>query len=841
MQAGEAQIQRVLERSTQFLVPHYQRPYSWQEAQWKVLWRDLVELSEEEDPKAHFLGSIVTSPARSVPEGVEKRLLIDGQQRLTTVIILLTLIRNRARTAGNHKLAERLQDLITNRHDEGTDRYKLLPTQGEDPSESDRESLIRLIEETGGPSRGGIVDAARYFDVKLRRQDAPDLDTLAKVIINKLSLVSIILDEKDNPHRIFESLNGKGRPLSQADLIRNYFFMRLPEKEHERVYLDLWRPMQKRLTEEALTDFVRHYLTRLGSVIRETDVYTALKERIDQDSTKGPIGHLQELSRFSTYYRILLHPEEESSARIRERLLRLNRLEVTVAYPFVLGVYDDFSAEKVQEDDVCRILDFIENFLVRRFVCGVPTYGLNKVFAPLYNQARTSVAFVPNVARLLSTSARGYARDDEFRERLASARLYGGGDRREKTKLILERLEAALGHKEVVDASVLTLEHVMPQSPTDDWKAHLGPSWEEHHEQLLHTLGNLTLTSYNSELSNRSFDEKKALFAASHIELNRYFASVERWTAESIERRAEALIDQALAIWPYFGPHQAGSEEKADGSSRVTGTLPSVVRVRGEEIPVRNWTDVGLATVEAIVRVGDEDFQNVMRELPKFVNTDATAFRGSSRLKKLSNGAYLESNLSAAAIHRLCVQAVQLAGFAPDEWSVVYSAPNESEGASRDEAPNARSEVKKLQLEFWTEMRATLQNTGKFTSLQTPRAQYWFDVALGRSGVYLSLTANTEAGRIGVRLTLMPERAERALEQLQAQRAAIETEIGTPLEWNPYPDKRVKTIKLTNGINVLDRSQWPEAREWLKKTTIAFYDCFGPRVAQLDLKAARPV
>lgn len=260
MEAAEAKVQKVLQGDKQFLVPHFQRPYSWTEREWRVLWEDLLELVGEDDPKPHFLGSIVSAPARAVPEGVEKRLLIDGQQRLTTIVLLLALIRERALATGNARLAERIIDLVTNRHEEGTDRYKLLPTQGETVADSDRDALMALIEGRAHASSSGIHGARTFFSHKLARTDAPNLDALLKVVTGKLTLVSIILDEKDNPHRIFESLNGKGRPLSQADLIRNYFFMRLPQTEHEAVYRTLWHPMQRRLGEEKLTEFVRHYL-----------------------------------------------------------------------------------------------------------------------------------------------------------------------------------------------------------------------------------------------------------------------------------------------------------------------------------------------------------------------------------------------------------------------------------------------------------------------------------------------------------------------------------------------------------------------------------------------------
>ncbi len=827
MEAAEAKVQKVLEGSKQFLVPHYQRPYSWREEHWRTLWNDIHELVQEPDSKPHFMGSIVTSPARSVPEGVEKRLLIDGQQRLTTILVLLTLIRDRARERGLPKLADRIQDLVTNRHEDGHDHYKLLPTQGEVPAESDRDIFVRLVESAAQPSPVGIGAAYQFFDAKLRRSDAPDLEALARTITARLTLVSIILDENDNPHRIFESLNGKGRPLSQADLIRNYFFMRLHEREHERVYVNLWRPMQQRLGEEALTDFVRHYLMRMGQPIRETDVYAALKEHIDQDRPVDPIRHLKELARFSEYYAFLRTPETAPSPRIRERLERLNRLQVTVAYPFLLSVFADHAAGKLNEPAVVAVLDTLENYVVRRFVCGVPTYGLNKIFPPLYQSAVGADGdFVRAVQKVLAANSQHYPRDDTFRKQLTESRLYGGGERREKTRLLLERLELAFGHKETALQAPLTIEHVMPRNLTDEWRKHLGANAEDDHEVWLHTLGNLTLTSYNAELGDAMFGEKKKILGESHIELNRYFQGCDRWTASDIERRAQVLADSALSVWPYFGA-TASKGDSAVGSSDVTGTVPRAVRFRGVETAVQSWVDVAVATAEGIATIGDEEFDRVASEFPRFMNRDATAFRRSSRFRKLSNGAYVETNLSASSTYRLCVQATQLAGLGPGEWHVELSKSDDDE---EEESPQTPSHVRQLQHTFWTQTRDALEKTGQFTSLRPARPQYWFDIALGRTDVWMSLTANTEDRMVSVKINFRGEAAHATLERILSQRAIIESEVGTALQWNPHPEKRTRTVRLTIPCDLEDSSRWPVVIAWLARTAAAFRAAFGARI-----------
>lgn len=836
MQVGEAEIQRVLEGSRQFLVPHYQRPYSWREEQWKTLWRDLLELVEEADPKPHFLGSIVTAPAKSVPEGVAKRLLIDGQQRLTSVLVLLTLIRDRAREGGAARLADKVQDLITNRHEDGSDHFKLLPTQGEEPTDSDRDTFIKLVRGDGDAGKQGIAAAYTFFSTRLRRSDAPDLDALFRVIVTKLTLVSIILDDKDNPHRIFESLNGKGRPLSQADLIRNYFFMRIDAREHDHVYRELWRPMQRRLGEDALPDFVRHYLMRSGETIRETDVYIALKERVDDDAARSPLDHLEDLVRFANYYEVLLHPHRANGA-VRERLERLNRLEVTVAYPFLLSVIADHAAGVRSETEVCATLDALENFLIRRFVCGVPTHGLNRVFPPLYSQATQGSSFIENLHRILSANPRNYPRDTDFRERLASARLYGGGDRREKTKLMLERFETAAGHKERVETETLTIEHVMPQTLNDLWRAQLGPNWEDDHEQLLHTLGNLTLTSYNSELGNAPYGEKRARFGESHLELNKYFGSVEDWNATEIERRAEVLIDQALSIWPYFGSSQRDEAENIADEPVVTGSAPRVVRMRGEEVGVQSWVDVAVVTAEGILRVGDEEFRRVVSELPKFLNFDATAFRRSSRLRRLSNGAYLETNLSAAAIHRLCVQSVQIAGIGPDEWAVVYDRTL-AVSSDGDDAFGKRSAYQT----FFQKLIDELRERHQFTNARIGQPQNWYSFTSEAQGFKYSFNFAT-GGRLRseVYIDVGDRDTNKAVfEKLIADRAAIDAEFGEPLAWERLDQRQACRVACYHNGAVTDAPEkLDEHLRWAVEHLLRFKKVFGPRIRTVSSQLPR--
>jgi uncharacterized protein with ParB-like and HNH nuclease domain len=373
MHASETKIQTIIDSQRQYVIPLFQRPYSWESAQWGTLWQDLVELCEEEAPRNHFIGSMVTMPSKSVPEGVTKFILIDGQQRLTTLLVLLALVRDKARKQPGN-LAERIDDLLLkNRHQEGNDIYKVLPTQ------VDRAAFFAIMDGAELVKEAPITNSYEYFERKLRLRTDLSLEKLYAVIRNHLVLVSIVLGQDDNPYLIFESLNAKGRPLTQADLIRNFFFMRIQVNLQEKVYAEHWKPMQDRLGEN-LTEYIRHFLMRDGKIVRQSDIYYTLKESVEGKSHEQIIAYLQEVARFSRYYAKLLNPKEEGSARVAERMDRLNRYEATTAYPFLLSVYHDYEEKRLKGIDFAGILDMLESFVIRRFICGVATSGLTRIF-----------------------------------------------------------------------------------------------------------------------------------------------------------------------------------------------------------------------------------------------------------------------------------------------------------------------------------------------------------------------------------------------------------------------------------------------------------------------------
>jgi uncharacterized protein with ParB-like and HNH nuclease domain len=654
MQAKETKLQDIIEGTKQYVIPLFQRTYSWTPKEWEVLWKDLVELCEMENPRTHFIGSIVNMPTVSVPEGVAKYLLIDGQQRLTTIFILLALLRNKARENQNPRFADEVNNtLLVNQYKDGNDYYKLMPTQ------VDRKTFENLINGTPNETENQITRAYVYFEKKLKQVEL-EPEKLKKIITSYFSVVSIVLDSDDNPYLVFESLNAKGRPLTQADLIRNYFFMRIHVDKQEKVYNDFWLPMQTALAEN-LTEFIRHFLMRNGNIIKQGDVYYALKENV---STSNATDYLSDLKKFSTYYQRLIYPELEPEFQLQKYFRRLNRIEVTTAYPLLLNFYSNYADEIITKDDFVTILKTLENYLIRRFVCNVPSNTLNKIFPIVYPQIMSK--HPDNIVEGFKTvlQARGYPKDNEFYLRFRETKFYGGGDRQIKTKLILETIEESFAHKERVPFDNLTIEHIMPQTLSEWWQNELGTEWEETHDLFLHTIGNLTLTAYNTELSNDGFPTKKVTFEESHLELNKYFTEIAHWTRNEIEQRAENLAKKAIELWGYFGQENTSPTDLQE----VTGTAPLSLSILGQHIPVDSWRDVMEQTLNTVADLEPEKFEILAHNFPRYLGKDKNKFRA---IRQLQNGYYIEMNLSAQSIQKLCYQAMETIELTSEDWNVI--------------------------------------------------------------------------------------------------------------------------------------------------------------------------
>jgi len=551
VEANPVRIVQYFDGEKQSIIPLFQRPYTWEKRNWQTLWEDILTHYELGMNSSHFMGAVVSIPAKTVPVGVTKHLIIDGQQRLTTIALLLCALRD---TVADKRVSDQIQDYLVNRHyKDSPDYLKLLPTHGY------REAYWQLMDSNVGKSPShAMTEGYEYFKHVLGGDDndGEPIDHLRVLNTTRqcLQVVMINLGESDDPYLIFESLNYKGEALTQADLVRNYVLMRFRHSlesggEQERVYNNLWHPLEKILGEN-LGEFLRHYASMNGANIKKPKIYAAIKAKFAELKTIQDVqSEIAEMKRHGNYYAIFLNPEKEPDSEVRRRLQALSKMEVSISFPLLLKLFRAYDREQYNGVVLTECIGIIESLILRRTVCDEKRSALNKLFIRLASK----FPFEANVDEWLRSElvktvrSERWPEDEEFEKAMKTGQLYGT----KGIKLLFEGLESYYAGKEMVDLSHtnITIEHIMPQQLTDEWRHMLGPSHNEIHKRFLHTAGNLTLTACNPEMSNLPFSKKKEMYAKSGIAMNRKIACEDTWGEEQILQRAERLADDAKKVW----------------------------------------------------------------------------------------------------------------------------------------------------------------------------------------------------------------------------------------------------------------------------------------------------
>lgn len=553
MKATEAKLLEFLKKSPQFVIPIYQRTYSWTERECRQLWDDILRTGHTDSVSAHFVGSIVYVEKGLYQVSSQSPLLvIDGQQRLTTVTLLIEAL---ARAVGDSEpldgfSAKKLRSYyLQNPLEDGDRRYKLILSQ------TDKAPLISLIDQQPAPQVQSLrVEANFALFQEWIKSANNNLEAICKGLA-KLVIVDISLNrDQDNPQLIFESMNSTGRELSQADLIRNFILMRLEPKLQTRLYEQYWRPMEVDFGQEAYATFfdtfMRHYLTvKTGEIPNVNQVYEAFKA-YSRSPKAGDVEKLvADVRAYASYYCAMALGAEKDSA-LKTVFQDLRELKVEVAYPLLLELYHDYVTKTLSKDELLLATRMVESYVFRRAVCGIPTNSMNRTFASFSRELKKDRYLESIQAQfLLLPSYRRFPNDEEFRRDIQTKDLYNSRNR----SYWLRRWENH-GRKERVSVDEYTIEHILPQNAnlSPAWKTALGPEWERIQQTYLHTLGNLTLTGYNSEYSDRPFIEKRDMsggFAQSPLRLNQGLGSVDSWNEAAIKVRAEALASQAVAVW----------------------------------------------------------------------------------------------------------------------------------------------------------------------------------------------------------------------------------------------------------------------------------------------------
>lgn len=565
MQAGETTLNKLLNTSRQFIVPIFQRNYSWQKSQYEQLWFDILRASKFKEKQNHFIGSIVYIDMGTPAGRPQQLLLIDGQQRLTTISILLCAIKDYVQKFNLEtkliNLAKIKNQFLYNSDEIDEDRYKLLLNV------QDKETYIKLIDNTiftvNKPATN-IIKCYEFFYERIEDfiKQYGQIDEIYAGIF-KLSLVSISLDkDSDNPQMIFESMNSTGKDLSQTDLLRNYLLMDLTPEKQTRLYKTYWKPMEELFGEDIYKNdvnkfdyFIRDFLTLksdTGHICKINNVYENFK-RYYLDNNCEKFAVLKDLFTYAKYY-ACIDLLQENDDELKLYWQEFKKLDSHVVYPFLLKLYDDYSRQILIKEDFKKILQVVISYLWRRAICEIPTNSLSKTFATLY-QAVDKDDYVNSIIKafVFKSSYKRFSSDYEVREKLQTKDIYHFRLR----KYLLEALENYY-HKEPIDLNTAnyTIEHIMPQNIEHNlsWQQMLGENWQEVHSLYLHTLGNLTITGYNAEMSNKSFGEKvngESGFKHSHLKLNESIVQSDVWNKKAIQRRTNILTDIILKIWKY--------------------------------------------------------------------------------------------------------------------------------------------------------------------------------------------------------------------------------------------------------------------------------------------------
>lgn len=647
---------------TRFIIPVYQRNYDWKHEQCARLFDDLVEVSKAER-KEHFFGSIVSQTPRG------ERVIIDGQQRITTIFLLLAAIRDQVSAgvvvSAEKDLAEDIDDyyLIDRKHKkEQKLRLKLV--------KSDSEAFTAILSKNSDAyiKNSNVTQNFLYFQERIAKMDI-DIDELYESI-KSLCVIDITLDPDDDPQLIFESLNSTGLDLSEADKIRNFVLMDLDQERQEVYYEDYWNVVERN-TDYKVSDYIRFYLSaREAKTPAIKKVYPSFRsyaaKRLN-DPKAGALdidvkNLLEELLRYSKYYRLCNHPDT-GVKEIDSALRAVHLFDASVTFPYLLNLLDYWESGNIDDDAVATVLWCIDSYLFRRWVCSVPANALNKIFETLHGDALKGVkdgASYSEVVKYLLTHKGGTGRfpdDNDFIHALNTRDFYRIQNRK---YYLYDRLENGTSEERIEVVSGLekgdfSVEHVMPQTLSADWKKSLGDDWERIHEEWCHKMANLTLTAYNSDYSNHPFNIKRDMkdgFKDSGFRMNQWIGQQPTWGENQMKKREKMLKEQFLATWP--SPTTSYEPEKVlpelaelDSEIEFTGRRITAFKFIGDWYAISQWSDMEIKVLKLL-------FDKEPARILSLVDSNSypgTAFRRDEAqgFSQITSGLYVKINSSTSS------------------------------------------------------------------------------------------------------------------------------------------------------------------------------------------------
>lgn len=555
MEAKQKQILEFLSATnTQFTIPVYQRNYDWDEKQCSILFKDILESANNKDILSHFIGSIVYLHEGVYTIGKKEFSIIDGQQRLTTITLLLCAIYHKAKELNHMETANMIYDrYITDRYIAEEDKFKLVPAG------KNLDLLRKIVQGNFDEIDENEINSNIISNYNFFKREIVSLETIEKVMIGiqKLIYVDIALEAgRDDPQKIFESLNSTGLDLSQGDLIRNFILMNLSRVTQNYIYENYWIPIEEN-TKVAkgnkikilISEFMRDFITlEVGKIPNQTKVFEEFKNNYKYISIDKLKDELNKIKKLSSIYSKIINPNNEKDLELRNEFRYLKALDQSVVNPFIMGVYNDYMEKIIDKETLINIQESLQNFIWRRYVCGEPTNALNKIFMNLYLKIDKGNYYESVESYLFKQK---FPSDKQLKEELKIKNLYKD---REKLMYLFERIEN-YGHNEIVDVynENITIEHIFPQKPGLPWKSLYSENEYEKMMELRDTISNLTLTGSNSNLGNKTFIEKRNLpikgYKDSKLYLNQWISRQNEWNLNKMDERFNELFNTIIKIW----------------------------------------------------------------------------------------------------------------------------------------------------------------------------------------------------------------------------------------------------------------------------------------------------
>lgn len=824
----------------QFVIPVYQRNYDWRLENCRQLFSDLEKIIRF-DRKSHFFGSVVSvyNPNGKLMEFM----IIDGQQRLTTVSLLLLaickLVEEGKMAAEDEDFAEDIYDayLIEKRHKENK-RMRLKP------SKDDQAAFARLFGDSDEFLQDSRVTANYEYFYSQIQKSGFTVEQLYEAVC-RLEIIHIKLNpEYDDPQLVFESLNSTGLALNEGDKIRNLILMGLKTQKQEEFYENYWEKIEQ-CTGGDVSDFIRDYLSvKLRNIPSKDRVYAVFKAyREEHERELDTEALLTELLRYAKWYQILLKANTNNQ-NLNRCIDRLNRLETTVTRPFFLEVLRIYSEGALSLDGVEEIFRYTENYLYRRTICDLPTNALSKIFLLLHREItryeNNTEQYVEKFKyALLSKKERGRFPDDaEFAAAFSERQMYLMNS---KNKIYtLERLnnyntleeQDIYAHCSKDCEHPYTIEHIMPQNLSPSWIRDLGEDYIQIHEQWLHRIANLTLTAYNGKYSNSSFHEKKTTangFLQSGIRLNTDIAQQEKWTLAELEARDRKLTAVALDLWDYpaagFKPEKKPLETcTLEDEEELTGRHVVKYSFRNTEQLAASWA----AVFQQVIKILYEEDSAIIKKLAlssepglaQHFGTKASEFNNSA---EIADGIVVWSNTSTQSKMSVLLRLFELYGEKPENLVFYLKEEEEEEDGSRF----------RLRRRYWTYALEVLQSvhveSGCYSKVN-PTRDNWLNGFFGIGGFYVCAVANYDHARAELVMQRSVEAENKeAFDKIHAHREEIEGKLGRELIWDRGEEKKSsKVYVVLNGVSIENEDDWPEMARFQAEWTKKFYDVLVP-------------